>query len=84
MVGVNDLADLAADPHVRARGSLTEVSDPALGPLTLVTPSPRLGGTPARIRHTGRALGADNAAVYGDWLGMDAKALEGLVTRGVV
>jgi formyl-CoA transferase len=81
---VNDLADLAADPHVQARASLTRISDDALGTLTLVSPAPKLSATPATIRHTGRDLGADNDAVYADWLGLDAEALAGLRERGVV
>jgi len=81
---VNDLADLSADPHVRARESLTRVRDEVLGELTLVSPAPRLGETPAVIRHTGRPLGADNAAVYGDWIGLAPEDLAGLRARGVV
>ena len=60
---VNDLRELAADPQVRARGSLTTLDDPVLGPLHLVSPAPRLSATPARIRHPGPALGAHNADV---------------------
>ena len=81
---VNDLADLAADPQVRARGSLTEIEDENLGSLRFVTPAPRLSATPAGIRHTGRALGADNDAVYGEWLGLDAKQVAALSARGVI
>ena len=81
---VNDLAELAADPHVHARRSLTQLEDSVLGELTFVSPAPQLGGTPAQIRHTGRGLGADNAEVYEEWLGIDASALKLLKEQGVV
>jgi crotonobetainyl-CoA:carnitine CoA-transferase CaiB-like acyl-CoA transferase len=81
---VNDLADLANDPHVEARGSLTQIVDDVLGELTLVSPAPRLSETPAGIRHTGRALGADNDEVYQEWLGLAASDVAALRERGVV
>ncbi|MFP8876240.1 MAG: CoA transferase [Myxococcota bacterium] len=81
---INDLADLLADPHVRARGSLQVVDDEDLGAVTLVGPVPRLGGTPGRIRHLGPGLGAHNAEVYADWLSLDEAALADLRARGVV
>lgn len=81
---VNDLADLAADPHVRARGSLQVVDDEVLGSVTLVSPAPRLEGTPGRIRHLGAAMGAHNAEVYAEWLSLGAEEFAGLRERGVV
>ena len=81
---VNDLADLAADPHVQARGSLHVVEDEVLGPVSLVAPAPRLGGTPGRIRHLGAELGAHNDEVYSEWLDLGAEELAELRERGVV
>lgn len=75
---VNDLAALLEDPHVRERGSVTTLPDPELGELSFVTPAPRLSSTPGRHRHTGPPLGAHNAEVFSDWLGLDAASVEAL------
>jgi crotonobetainyl-CoA:carnitine CoA-transferase CaiB-like acyl-CoA transferase len=81
---VHDLPGLLADPHIAARGSLTTVDDPQIGPVTLVTPSPRLSATPGTIRATGPAIGAHNAEVYGELLGLGPDDLADLAARGVV
>jgi succinyl-CoA--D-citramalate CoA-transferase len=81
---VNDVAALFADPHVRARGSFATVEDPRLGPLTLVAPTPRLEGSPARIRSTGPALGAHNEEIYCGELGLSRDELGELRSAGVI
>ncbi len=81
---VNDVADLAADPHVRERGSLVKVEDPVLGPLQLVGPIAQLRGTPARTRSTGPALGAHSDEVLGGELGLTPAELRELREQGVV
>jgi crotonobetainyl-CoA:carnitine CoA-transferase CaiB-like acyl-CoA transferase len=81
---VNDVAALFADPHVRERGSFAVVEDPRLGPLTLVAPTPRLEGSPARIRSTGPALGAHNGEIYGGELGLGSAELAELRASGVI
>ena len=81
---VNDLAALLDEPHLRARASVSTVEDAEMGALRLVTPTPRLSETPGRHRHTGPALGADNLAVYRDWLGLEVEAVEALVRDGVI
>ena len=75
---VNDLPGLLQDPHLRERASVTTLDDPDLGPLAFVTPSPRLGETPGRHRHTGPKLGEHNLEVYGEWLGIDADRVAAL------
>lgn len=59
-VPVNDLAAIAADEHVRARGSLVPVGD-GLG----VAPVPRLSETPGRVRSAGPELGEHDAEILG-------------------
>lgn len=55
---VYSMADVVADPHVRARQALVEVDG-----VLMQAPVARLSRTPARIRHAGRPLGADTAEV---------------------
>ena len=42
--------------------------------MTVQAPVAQLSETPGRVDHLGRALGADNDAVYGDLLGLDPDA----------
>lgn len=55
-----DIAQLAADPHVQARESLTEIADPELRKLRMQNVPARLSGTPGSISWAGRPIGADN------------------------
>jgi len=84
LAAVDGLLQVAANPHFRARGNLVEVSDEEAGLVAMSAPSPAGVSEPGRIRHLGRALGADNRAVYCDWLGLDEKEMRRLVDEGVV
>ena len=81
---VYDARDLAHDPHVRATEMLVEVPDDDLGPLLMHNVMWRMSATPGRIRHTGRALGADTDSVLEGDLGMDADDVRRLRDAGVV
>jgi crotonobetainyl-CoA:carnitine CoA-transferase CaiB-like acyl-CoA transferase len=81
---VNDVPALLADPHIAARGSLTTIDDPQIGPVTLVAPSPHLSATPGAIHTTGPAPGAHNVEVYGELLGIEADELAALAARGAI
>ena len=60
---VYTMADLLADEHVRARGTFVEVDG-----VTMAGPVARLGVSPGAVRHAGRPLGADTAAVLAEVL----------------
>ena len=81
---VYDARDLAHDPHVRATEMLVEVPDDDLGPLLMHNVMWRMSATPGRIRHTGRALGADTDSVLEGDLGMGADDVRRLRDAGVV
>jgi crotonobetainyl-CoA:carnitine CoA-transferase CaiB-like acyl-CoA transferase len=81
---VYDAAQLLADEHLQARGTFVTVDDPDLGPMTVQGPVAQLSGTPGRIEHLGRALGADNDAIFGDLLGVPADRLAALRAKGVI
>jgi len=83
VAAIRDAADLAADPQLNARG-MFEVVDLGGRPLRLGGMCPRLSATPGRSDHAGRELGADNRAVYLDWLGMSEGELAALAARGVI
>ncbi len=81
---VYDAQQLMADDHLRARGTFVRVDDPDLGPMTVQAPVAVLTETPARITHLGRALGADNDAVYGDLLDVGPERLAALRAAGII
>ncbi|HUX04417.1 MAG TPA: CoA transferase [Acidimicrobiales bacterium] len=80
---VYDARDITEDPHVRATEMLVEVDDDELGPMLMHNVMWRMSDTPGRIRHTGRALGADTESVLGEF-GVSSDELERLRAIGVV
>ena len=81
---VYDAAQLLADEHLRARGSFLEVEDPDLGLMTVQAPVAVLSETPGRVDHLGRGIGADNDAIFGGLLGLDAARLQALRAAGTI
>jgi len=81
---VYDAEQLLSDEHLRARGTFVEVEDVDLGRMTVQAPVARMSETPGRIDFLGRALGADNGAVYGGLLGVDPARLEQLQAAGTI
>jgi crotonobetainyl-CoA:carnitine CoA-transferase CaiB-like acyl-CoA transferase len=55
---VYTVAELMADPHVRARETFLTVDG-----VTMLGPIARLSRTPGEVRHAGRPLGSDTQAV---------------------
>ena len=71
--------DMLEDPHFAARKSLVEVDSPRWGKFAMQNSFPRLSDTPSSIRRLAPAtVGADNAEVYRDLLGLDAADLDRL------
>ena len=81
---IYSIADIFEDPHYKARENLLRVTDPRVGEVVVPAPVPRLSETPARFRHTGPALGADNDEVYASVLGLDAQAIADLRQARVI
>ena len=83
LAAVDDLGAVLRNPHFRARGSLVDVPDGAGGTLTTAAPLQR-AQDPGRIESTGGERGADNAAVFGAWLGFSAEELAAFQADGVI
>ncbi|MGI4847690.1 MAG: CaiB/BaiF CoA transferase family protein [Janthinobacterium lividum] len=81
---VYSIKEIFEDAQYRARGNMIRVDDPRVGELVLPAAVPRLSATPATFRHAGRALGADNADVYGQLLGMTEQQLQSAAASGVI
>lgn len=83
---VNTVAEVVADPQFRARNMLVEHHDErtgsdVLGPGVV----PVLAGTPGSVRRAGAPIaGYDNAAVYGEVLGLTEADRDDLRERGVI
>lgn len=80
---VNDMSRVIVDEQYNALGTIHTVEDEDLGPVKMPNVMFRLSGTPGRIKHTGRAHGADTDSVLGE-LGLDAATLATLRTSGVI
>ena len=81
---VRTVDQVMRDPHMHERGFLQEVDHPDFGPVTLPNSPLRLHGAGQVPAVPSRALGADNAAVYGGMLGLSAAEIEALRAEGVV
>jgi crotonobetainyl-CoA:carnitine CoA-transferase CaiB-like acyl-CoA transferase len=81
---VYDAEQLLSDEHLRARGSFITVDDPELGTVRVQAPVVAMSETPGRVEHLGRALGADNEAVYSDLLGIDNDKLAAIRSAGII
>jgi crotonobetainyl-CoA:carnitine CoA-transferase CaiB-like acyl-CoA transferase len=81
---IYSIKEIFEDEQYRARGNMFKVDDPRVGELVLPSPVPRLSETPASFQHAGRSLGADNAEVYGNLLGMTLEQREAAHNAGVI
>lgn len=83
---VMSIADIAADEQYQARGMIAAVPDERMPEGVTYMPGivPHLTETPGAIAHSGGNLGADNVAIYGDYLGLSIAELERLEAEGVI
>lgn len=81
---VFDIADILTDPQYKARETLMNVEDPRVGAMVIPNVFPKLSATPGRFRSLGPALGAHNAEVYRDELGLSVAEIEQLAAAKVI
>ena len=81
---VRDLGEVVHDPHMHARGMLRKVKHPLLGDLVLPASPMRYDGDAIDELRPSKELGADNKAIYQDWLGVDEADYDGLVAEGAI
>lgn len=81
---IYSIKEIVEDPQYKARENLLRVNDPRVGELLLPAPVPKLSRTPPKFRHAGRALGADNASVYGELLGLTEDDVNAYGASGVI
>ncbi len=80
---IYSVADLIHDPQFNARGMFERVS---IGDFELKVPAipPILQDTPGRTEWPGPEVGAHNAEVFGELLGLEEKDIEALKAKGIV
>jgi CoA:oxalate CoA-transferase len=81
---VRDLDEVVNDPHLHARGALQWQDHPELGRIPVQSSPLRFAGTDQMPITPSRPLGADNNAIYGDWLGLTANEIAELTREGVI
>jgi formyl-CoA transferase len=81
---IMNIADIAADPHYRERGTIVDVEDEEFGELPMAAPVPQMSKTPGRIRSLGPALGQHTDEVLSDLLALPPEQLHELHTAGVI
>ena len=75
---VRDLEEVVNDPNMHARGSLQWIEHPEFGRVPLTHSPIRYEGTALLPLEPSGRLGAQNDAVFGDWLGLSAAEIEQL------
>ncbi len=82
---VNNMRDIAEDPHVKARKTMVDITDPATGTKMRFPDVPmRLLETPGEVRFPGLPRGSANEVVYRDLLGYTAEKMAGLKAKKVI
>ena len=84
---INNIADIAEDPHMREREAVLPIDDPddpGNGEILVPGIVPKLKNFPGKIRSLGPELGAHNQEIYGTYLGLSEKEIKQLKENGVI
>ena len=81
---VRDAVEVMNDPHMHERGMLQRIDHPALGPIIVPNSPLRLHGSDPVKPVPSPSLGQHNKQIYGDWLGLSPRQMEGLRQAGVI
>ena len=77
--------DMLSDPHFSARDAIVSVPHARHGSIRMQGCFPKLSDTPSSISHAAPAApGIDNADIYGERLGLNARQLADLASRQIV
>ena len=82
---LNDTSDVVVDEHIAgARQMFPEVEHPVVGKLKGTAVPIKFSATPTTIRKPSPLLGEDNAAIYGEMLGLDEAQLAQLKEKKII
>ena len=80
---IYSVAQIFEDPQFAAREAIVPVQDDDYGEVRLQAIIPKLTNNPGKMRHTARSLGADNDAIYKEFLDLDPKQVAELKEKGI-
>jgi crotonobetainyl-CoA:carnitine CoA-transferase CaiB-like acyl-CoA transferase len=81
---VNNVAEMVADPQVRAREMFVELDHPTYGPVKTTGTPLKLSETPGRVKWLAPSPGQHNEAVFVDLLGYSTADLARWSSEGVI
>lgn len=81
---VEGAADQYRDPHLRARGTVWELTDPLYGRVDEYGPVPKLSASPGRLRWTAKPVGYHNGQVLSGLLGLSDEEMGELARKGAI
>lgn len=81
---IYSIAQIFADPHVKAREAVISVPDGELGRVAMQNVVPRFSRTPGEVRHAAPRLGEHNRDVFQGMLGLSDAELAELERKGAI
>lgn len=78
------IADIVRNCHYAFRNDIISVSDADFGTVRMQGVTPKFSRTPGGVRHSGKAVGADNVYVYRNLLGLSAEDVHSLSLRNII
>jgi formyl-CoA transferase len=81
---VQEVPEVLQDPHLRARGTLQDITHPTVGKVTVIGSPVRLNGEPPTVEAPSPTLGQHNELVYGKLLGLSEREMVLLREQGVI
>ena len=81
---VQDVPEVLEDPHLRARGTLQDITHPTAGKVTVVGSPIRFDNEPPTVETPSPTLGQHNDLIYGKLLGLSASEIASLKEQGVI
>lgn len=81
---IHTIAQIFADPHVKARKAVISVADSELGRISMQNVVPRFLKTPGEVRHAAPRLGEHNREIFQGVLGLSEAEFADLERRGAI
>lgn len=81
---VNNIADLASDPHMLDREAVLKFTDPDYGKVLIPGIVPKLKNFPGRVNFLGAKLGEYNQEIYRKFLGLTTEEINKLKEKEII
>ncbi|MBL6952784.1 MAG: CoA transferase [Alphaproteobacteria bacterium] len=81
---IYSVAQIFEDPQFAAREAIVPAQDDDFGEVRLQSVVPKFANNPGKVRHTARSIGADNKAIYKEFLDLDPADLVELKEKNII